>query len=80
MTISIIVHISNEDPIVCEVEELPGATDQVITVSNPRRRDGKDIHYLEADVNMMVIPWNRINFVQVLPSTETEDVISFVRE
>jgi hypothetical protein len=79
MSVSIIVHIANEDPVVCEVESLPGAADQVVTVHNPRRRDGMDLHYLEEDVSTMIIPFRRINFIQVLPTAEIEDVIGFVR-
>ncbi|HSM58753.1 MAG: hypothetical protein ACOC9X_01065 [bacterium] len=80
MTVTAIVHVANEEPIVCELEELPKAGDQLVTLTNPRRRDGKDLHYLEEDVNKVVIPWHRISFVQVLPSGEVEDVIGFVRE
>jgi len=77
---SIIVHIANEDAIVCEVEKVPDPTDQFLLIHNPRRRDGKDVHYLDEDVTSILVPWHRINFVQLLPSAETEDVISFVRE
>lgn len=80
MTHFLIVHITNEDPILCEVEQMPESRDQFVLVQNPRRRDGKDIHYLEDDVTSMLIPWHRVNFIQVLPSTESEDVISFIRE
>ena len=80
MTHFIIVHITNEDPVQCEVETMPDPTDAFITAHNPRRRDGKDLHYLDDDVTTMLIPWHRINFVQVLPSGESEEVITFIRE
>jgi hypothetical protein len=80
MTYFMIVHITNEDPVLCEVEQMPDPTDQFLIVHNPRRRDGKDIHYLDDDVTTMLLPWHRINFIQVLPSAETEDVITFIRE
>jgi hypothetical protein len=80
MTISVIVHVANEDPVVCEVDKLPDPRDQVVIVHNPRRRDGKDLHYLEDDVSTMIIPWMRINFIQVMPSVEAEDVIGIVRD
>lgn len=78
--ISVIVHIANEDAIVCELDDIPGPGDRYIQLQNPRRRDGKDIHYLDEEVTSMLVPWHRINFVQLLPSAETEEVISFVRE
>jgi hypothetical protein len=80
MSITIIVHIANEEPIVCETEEMPNGDDQFLVLDNPRRRDGKDLHYLEEDVSRMLVPWHRINFVQVLPSAEAEEIIGFVRE
>jgi len=78
--LTFIVHIVNEDPIVCEVEEMPDPTDQFLVLHNPRRRDGKDVHYLDEDVTSMMIPWHRINFVQLMPSADVEEVIGFVRE
>jgi hypothetical protein len=80
MSIPAIVHIANEDPILCELEATPEAGDQVVTLFNPRRRDGKDLHYLEEDVSKMIVPWHRINFIQLLPSADVEEVIGFVRE
>jgi hypothetical protein len=81
MSIPVIIHITNEDAILCEVEKLPDPGDQVILVHSPRRKDGKDLHYLEDEVTTMIIPWHRINFIEVLPSADDlEEVITFVRE
>lgn len=77
---SIIVHIHNEDPVLCEVEDLPTPTDQIITVRNPRKRDGKDLTYIDARVTTVIWPISRINFIEVLPGEEEEQIISFVRE
>ncbi|UCG26065.1 MAG: hypothetical protein JSW55_08800 [Chloroflexota bacterium] len=81
MSVTVIIHITNEDAILGEVEEIPNPSDQFITVRNPSRKDGKDLHYLEDEVTTMMIPWHRINFVEVMPSAdELEEVITFVRE
>jgi hypothetical protein len=80
MTISIILHLTNEDPVVAELEELPNPSDQIIVINNPRLKDGKDLHYLEAEVTMMIVPWHRITFIEVVPSAEMDEVITFVRE
>ncbi|NMC54362.1 MAG: hypothetical protein GYA48_12085 [Chloroflexi bacterium] len=77
---SIIVHIHNEDPVLCEVDDLPTPTDQIITVRNPRKRDGKDLTYVDARVTTVIWPISRINFIEVLPGEEEEQIISFVRE
>ena len=77
--ISLIVHINNEDAIVCEMEEMPNPDAAFMVLHNPRLRDGNDLHYLDEEVTSMMVPWHRVNFVQILPSAETEEVIGFVR-
>jgi hypothetical protein len=80
MPLSIIVHINNEDPIACEIEKMPDPGDQIMILNNPRMRDGKDLHYLQDDVTTMILPWHRINFIQIMPSAEIEEIVTFVRE
>ncbi len=77
---SILIHVMNEDPVVGEVENLPCPGDALVIVKNPRRRDGKDLHYLDANVSTVIWPVSRINFIEVMPTAEEEDIISFVRE
>lgn len=77
---TILIHISNEDPVLGEIDNLPAATDITITVKNPRRRDGKDLPYLDANVSTVIWPFSRINFVELMPSGEEEEIISFIRE
>ena len=77
---SIIVHIMNEEPIVGEADPMPDGDSQFVTLSNPRRKDGKELHYLDEGVTKMLIPWHRVNFVQFLPSGDAEEIIGFVRE
>jgi len=78
--ISIVVHITNEDAVECEIEEMPDPAARFLVLHNPRRRDGKDLHYLDEDVTSMLLPWHRVTFVQILPSADTDEVIGFVRE
>jgi hypothetical protein len=80
MSVTVIVHIVNEEPIVCEVDELPDPLAQSMLLNNPRMRDGKELGFLEEDVSRIIVPWHRINYVQVLPSAEAEDIIGFVRD
>lgn len=77
---TVIVHISNEDPILAEIDELPAANDTIVVLHNPRRRDGKDIHYLQADVVSVIWPLNQISFIEILPGEGEEKIIGFVRE
>ncbi len=80
MSYRIQVHIANDDPIVLDVDTLPEPGDQFITGMNPQRRDGKEVPYILREVNQVIIPWWRINFIQVLPSEREEAVITIVRE
>ncbi len=80
MPYTIILHPTGEEPIIGEVDELPKATDQSITITSPRRLDGKELHYLTENVLTVLFPMQRINFVEILPSKADEEIIGFVRE
>lgn len=77
---TILIHLQNEDPVVGEIEDLPNPTDTMLRVQNPRKRDGKDLHYLQNDVTTVYWPWTRISFVELLPSGGEDEIIGFVRE
>lgn len=80
MTYKLLFHLQNDDPFIGEVDELPDRTDQLITINNPRRKDGKDIHYLESNVVTIILPVVRITFIELLPSELEEKIISFVKD
>ena len=80
MAYTVIVHLSGEASIVGEIDELPKNTDTIITIGNPRLRDGKDVHYIEPNVTKVIWPFSKISFIELLESSEEEDLIGFVRE
>jgi hypothetical protein len=73
---TIFVHVVGEEAFMAEVEELPSPSDQAIMCMNPRKRDGKDLHYVLPEVQTVMIPWHRINLVEVMPSGDEEEIIS----
>jgi len=75
-----ILHITNEDPVVGEIDDLPGITDTIILVRNPRKRDGKDIPSLDPNVMTVIWPMARVHYIEILPSGEEEEIITHVRE
>ncbi len=80
MAYTVIVHIQNEDPIVAEMEKLPGLSDTMIAFINPRKRDGKPIYYITEGSVAYLFPINRIGFLEVMASEEEEqEIISFFR-
>lgn len=78
--ITVIIHILNEDPIVGELEEMPGSDLANLIVHQPRLRDGKPLPYVERDVNRVIWPMHRINFIEVFSTESEEEIISHVRE
>ena len=80
MSYGIILHVSGEVPIFGEVEELPGPADTMIFVSNPRSREGKDLHYIQSEVTQVIWPLAKLNFIEIMPSEDDEQIIGFVRE
>ena len=80
MAYSVILHVAGEASILGEIEELPKPTDTIITLTNPRLRDGKDIHYLEQNVVKVIWPLTKVSLIEVLESEEEENLIGFVRE
>jgi hypothetical protein len=80
MPYTILLHIHNEDPVLGEVEELPNPSDNFVLVTNVRKRDGKDVHFVDPAAVSLIFPWSRIGFIEVMPSEEEGEVIGFVRE
>jgi hypothetical protein len=70
----------NDDPVLGEMDTLPTAQDTLLIIKNPRRRDGKDLPNLEQNVSTVMWPWLRINFIEVMPTGEDEEIITFIRE
>ncbi len=80
MPTTILIHLLNEDSIVGEVETLPPPEANFITLSNPRRRDGKDIEYLQENVTSIMVAAHRVSVIEILPSAGEERLVTFVRE
>jgi hypothetical protein len=77
----VIVHLSGEDPIEAEIEDLPKAGETYIQITNPRRKDGRPLSYVTAGARSFLFPWSRISFIEVMVSeAEHREVIEFFRE
>ena len=77
---TVLIHIANSEPMLAEVEELPSPNDQVMYCINPRRKDGKEIHNILPEVQTIILPWWRINFVEIMPSGEEEEIVAFYQD
>jgi hypothetical protein len=80
MPVTLLIHVANEDPVVVEAEELPKPTDTCVMGMHPRRRDNKEVHYILPDVTTVIFPMHRINFIEVMPSGDEEEVFTVFRK
>ena len=77
----VIVHLADEDPIVAEMERFPEPGDTYIRVVDPRREDGKPIHYLQEGSSAVLFPMHRISSIEILTEAAArEEEITFFRE
>ncbi len=79
MPYTLILHIANTDPVVGEVDDLPAPNDLLIKLTNPRRMDGKDLHYLAENVTTVYFPIEKMNFIEILPGQDEEEIVGFFR-
>lgn len=79
MSVEIIIHLHNEDPVLAEIESLPDPKDQTIVITNPRRRDGRSLHYVTEGATSFIFPWTRITFIEVMEQEEAKEVVEFFR-
>jgi hypothetical protein len=80
MPISLLLHVVGEDAILVEVEKLPDPESQYVLCSNPRYRDGKEVRNILPEVNQVIYPWWRINFIEIMPGNEEEEIYGFYRD
>ncbi len=80
MRSSVIIQLLDEEAIIGEIENAPDPAALFVTVYNPRRRDGRPATFLDSNVEQVLFAWHRISHIQLLPDTDTDKVISFVRE
>ena len=80
MPYTLLLHMIGEPTIMAETEQLPSPGDTTITLTNLRQRDGKDLGNVDASATHFIIPWTRINFIEVLRAEEEEEIVGFARD
>lgn len=70
---TLLVHISNSEPIKVDVDELPAPDDVMIIGRNPRDRKDREAEFLDEGVTTVMFPLSRINMIQVLPDPNAKD-------
>jgi hypothetical protein len=81
MAQTVIVHLKDEDPVVAELERMPDPGDAFIRVVDPRREDGKPIHYLREGSTVVIFPMHRVSSLEIFAAEMgKEEEITFYRE
>ena len=70
--ITLLLHLSNSEPIKVDVDEMPNMTDQMILGKNPRERNDKELTIFDEGVTSVIFPLWRINYIQIMPGEEDE--------
>jgi hypothetical protein len=73
MPYTVIVHISNEDAFIAEIDELPQPTDSVLVVRNARKKDGKPLQQFDTETIMAAYSWTRVTFLEILAERASRD-------
>jgi hypothetical protein len=75
MAYTLLIHLLNEDPFLLDCEELPKTTDSLLIGNHPRRRDNKEVRFIDQSVTTVIFPLTRISFIEVMPSGEEEEIL-----
>jgi hypothetical protein len=76
-----LVHILNDDPILCELDAMPDPTDMFVRIRNPRKRDGKAMEMMADGATSFLYPWFRITFIELFEEeSQRESIVGFFRE
>jgi len=70
--ITLLLHISNAEPVKIDVEDLPHPSDVMIVGRNPRDRKDKEVEWLDEGVTTVMFPWARISLIQVMPNPDAQ--------
>jgi hypothetical protein len=71
-----VIHIANEQPLLADLYDMPGALDVSLVCTNVRMLDGKKPVFIDRSNSVFVFPYVTIRFIEILASAATgyEDV------
>ena len=63
-----VLHIANEQPLLCDLFELPNPSDVALRCTNLRMMDGKRPVFIDDISSVFIFPYLHIRFVEVPPA------------
>jgi hypothetical protein len=64
---NVVLHISNEQPLIADLFELPNPTDVALRLTNLRSLDGKRPVFVDDSKSVFLFPYHRVSFVEIPP-------------
>ncbi len=65
---NVVIHIANEQPLLADLYDMPGATDVSLVCTNVRMLDGKKPLFIDHTASAFVFPYLHIRFIEI-PAT-----------
>jgi hypothetical protein len=69
---NVVLHLLNEQPLVCDLFEMPAPADVALRCTNLRMLDGKRPIFVDDIASVFVFPYLHIRFVEVLPAAAAD--------
>ena len=66
-----VIHITNEQPLIADLYEMPAASDVSLVCTNLRMLDGKKPIFIDHTSSVFVFPYLNIRFVEILAGAAT---------
>ncbi len=66
-----VIHISNEQPLIADLYEMPTALDVSLVCTNIRMLDGKKPVFIVHASSVFVFPYATIRFLEIIPGSAT---------
>jgi hypothetical protein len=67
-----VLHIANEQPLLCDLFELPNPSDVALRCTNLRMLDGKRPIFIDDSSSVFIFPYLHIRFVEVSAAAAAE--------
>ena len=68
---NVVIHITNEQPLLADLYDMPGATDISLVCTNVRMLDGKKPLFIDHASSTFVFPYLHIRFIEILAGAAT---------
>jgi len=68
---NVVIHITNEQPLLADLYETPTAADVSLVCTNVRMLDGKKPIFVDHTDSVFVFPYLNVRFIEIVPGSMT---------